>query len=803
MDTTTAELDHSQQLVRRTKARQSLIALAFTLAVFLSAALLFVVEPMFGKMVLPLLGGSPAVWTTCMLFFQGALLVGYLYAHVGPRWLGLGGHTILHIVLLTLCVVTLPISVAGTSGAFRFEHPNVWLLWVLTLSLGAPFVLLSSTGPLLQVWFSKTTHPDADRPYFLYAASNAGSLIALVSYPFLIEPLIPLQGQSRFWSVGFFITISMVAVSAAYLRTGAKAESGSAAVGQPPTVRLERRTMLRWTVLAFVPSSFFLALTTYVTTDVASVPLLWIIPLVLYLLSFTMVFGRRSVVSHGALLRWQPVGLIALAVIQFLGNSASGLWLLPLHLIVFFGSALVCHGELAATKPDPSRLTDFYLCIAVGGVLGGVFNALLAPALFNSVLEYPLTILVACAVRPWSSEQRSSQLWGWDLAVIAVACAVLVWARLGDAPKLGVPLAVIFCGIAAVACLRTSRNPARFTLAVGLIVFAGMVSSIARPGILMRERNFFGVREVREDTDKQLRMLMHGTTSHGAQSTVPSRRLEPVSYYHRRGPVGDVFRALPPVPGRKVGIIGLGAGGLASYAGGGEEWTFYEIDPDIARVAADSNYFTYLRDTPAKVDVVLGDGRLALAQAPDRHYDMLVLDAFSSDAIPTHLLTLEALSLYRSKLSEKGVLVLHLSNRYLELEPVVGRLVRATGAAGLIRADVQRTAELEASGDPSVWAAVASERSHLGALQEDPKWRPLSVRDDVAVWTDDFSNIFSVFIWSIPRRPGVGAGGKVPSAAPAENMIDRPSSKAPEQKTSLRSDLASRRAPWMHAGEVD
>ena len=296
---------------------------------------------------------------------------------------------------------------------------------------------------------------------------------------------------------------------------------------------------------------------------------------------------------------------------------------------------------------------------------------------------------------------------------------------------------------------------------------------------------------------------MHGTTSHGAQSTVPSRRLEPVSYYHRRGPVGDVFRALPPVPGRKVGIIGLGAGGLASYAGGGEEWTFYEIDPDIARVAADSNYFTYLRDTPAKVDVVLGDGRLALAQAPDRHYDMLVLDAFSSDAIPTHLLTLEALSLYRSKLSEKGVLVLHLSNRYLDLEPVVGRLVRATGAAGLIRADVQRTAELEASGDPSVWAAVASERSHLGALQDDPKWRPLSVRDDVAVWTDDFSNIFSVFIWSIPRRPGIGAGEKVPSVAPAENMIDRPSSKAPEQKTSLRSDLVSRRAPWMHAGEVD
>jgi hypothetical protein len=255
---------------------------------------------------------------------------------------------------------------------------------------------------------------------------------------------------------------------------------------------------------------------------------------------------------------------------------------------------------------------------------------------------------------------------------------------------------------------------------------------------------------------------MHGTTSHGAQSTVPSRRREPVSYYQRPGPVGDVFRALPSVTGRRVGIIGLGAGSLAAYAGNGEEWTFYEIDPDIARVARDTNYFTYLRDTPARTKIVLGDGRLSLAKAPDHYYEILVLDAFSSDAIPTHLLTLEALSLYRSKLSESGLLVLHLSNRYLQLEPVVGRLVRATGATGLIRADLQRTAELGASGDPSVWAAVVSERSHLGALQDDPKWRPLSVRDDVATWTDDFSNIFDVFIWSIPRLPGSEAGRKTP-----------------------------------------
>ena len=754
MDTNTAELEVGPQPVSTTRVQGRFVALAFTLAVFLSAALIFVVEPMFGKMVLPLLGGSPAVWTTCMLFFQGALLLGYLYAHIGPRWLGVKRHTVLHIVLLALCLLVLPIGVAATAGKFRLEHPNIWLLWVLTLSLGAPFVLLSSTGPLLQVWFSRTSHPEADRPYFLYAASNAGSLLALLAYPFLIEPLIPLDGQARWWSVGFVALTAMVAISSAFLRSGATVHPEASPRPQAAP-HVGTRTMLRWTVLAFVPSSFFLALTTYVTTDVASVPLLWIIPLVLYLLSFTMVFGRRSVISHRALIRWQPVGLIALAVIQFWGPSASGPWLLPLHLMVFFITALVCHGELAATKPHPSRLTDFYLCIAVGGVLGGIFNALLAPAVFDSVLEYPLTILIACAVRPRGAEPTSAKRLGWDLAIVAVACGVLVWTRLGDADRPATAAAIISSAVVAMACLRMSRDPLRFTMAIALIVIAALITEQARPGILLKERNFFGVREVREDPEKQLRMLMHGTTSHGAQSMDPRRRLEPVSYYHRPGPVGDVFRALPPVAGRKVGVIGLGAGGLASYAGPGEEWTFYEIDPDIARVAADTNYFTYLRDTPARVNVELGDGRLALAQAPDHHYDILVLDAFSSDAIPTHLLTFEALSLYRKKLAAAGVLVLHLSNRYLDLEPVVGRLVRASGAAGLIRANTDRNPELERSGDPSIWAAIASDRSHLAALQNNPKWRPLRIRESVGLWTDDFSNIFSVFIWSVPRLPEV------------------------------------------------
>jgi hypothetical protein len=736
----------SHTRVTPARPRSSAFAgMAFTLAVFVSAALLFITEPMFGKMVLPLLGGSPAVWTTCMLFFQGALLLGYLYAHIGPRWLGLGRHTVLHIVLLALCLFVLPIGVAETAGAFRFEHPKLWLLWILTLSLGAPFVLLSSTGPLLQVWFSKTSHQQAENPYFLYAASNAGSLLGLLSYPFLLEPMIPLKGQARLWSFGYVLTVLLVALSASYLQTSSPQEANRS-LSPDATSRIGARAALRWTMLAFVPSSFFLALTTHLTTDVASVPLLWVIPLVLYLLSFTMVFGRYTIAPHSVLMRWQPIGLIALAVIDFWGPSASSPWLLPLHLIVFFITALVCHGELAASRPPASRLTDFYLYVAAGGVLGGMFNALVAPALFHSVFEYPLTLLVACAVRPRLVDPTAPRRFVWDAALILSGCAMLVATReaIGDRPIISVVL--VASALAAVVCLRMSRDPIRFTLAVGSVVVAGVFIRETQGGILLKERNFFGVREVREDTRHRIRVLMHGTTKHGAQSTDPARRREPTSYYDRQGPLGDFFSAMPSFPGRKAAVIGLGTGGLAAYAGTGEEWTFYEIDPDIVRLARDDRYFTYLQDTPAAVEVIVGDGRLAIAKAASHYYDLIVIDAFSSDAIPLHLLTLEALLVYRSKLSEHGVLLFHLSNRYLDLEPVLGRLIQSTGLSGLVRANTNLSRqEIESGSDQSIWAAVAGPGSSLGGLRENARWRPLRILQEVSLWTDDFSNIFKVF----------------------------------------------------------
>ena len=730
--------------VTKINASRRLAALAFTLAVFLSAALLFVVEPMFGKMVLPILGGTPAVWTTCMLFFQGALLLGYLYAHVGPRWLGLRWHTALHIVLLTASILLLPVSVATTASALRVEHPTGWLLWVLTVSLGAPFTLLSSTGPLLQVWFSRTSHPQATDPYFLYGASNAGSLLGLLSYPFVLEPNATLHQQGSWWSWGYIGLVAIVTMAATILRssTGVHDESP---IDQPAVRRIATRTILRWILLAFVPSSFFLALTTYLTTDVAAVPLLWVIPLVLYLLSFILVFGRRTLVRYPALVRWQTIGLICLIVFTWWGPSS---WapLFVLHLLVFLLTAVICHGELAQTRPPTTHLTEFYLCVAVGGVLGGLFNALLAPALFDSVLEYPLTLLLACAVRPSFSNDLSPNRKYWDGIVVLLGTAALVALRVAMDDEPSKVLVLLASALAALMCLRVSRDSLRFSLAVAAVLAIGRFTRDPQGRTLVQERNFFGVREVRDDFPRHMRVLTHGTTKHGAQSTDPGRRREPTSYYYRQGPIGDVFRAYPSARGRNVAVIGLGAGGLAAYGGIGEHWTFYEIDPDIARLARDTRYFTYLQDTPASVDIALGDGRLSIARAPNHHYDLIVIDAFSSDAIPLHLLTREALAVYLTKLSSRGVLVFHLSNRYLDLEPVVGRLLGAAGLMGLIRVNTKLSQQdIQCGADGSIWAATAVRDSDVAELRQNSQWRSLRVRKDVALWTDNFSNIFKVF----------------------------------------------------------
>lgn len=723
----------------------------FTASVFLSAFLLFLVEPMFSRMVLPLLGGTPAVWNTCMLFFQAALLAGYLYAHAGARRWDARRQAWVHLGVLALAVIFLPIVVraAGPEGG---TPPIPWLLALMATTVGVPFFVLAGTGPMLQRWFAGTGHPDAHNPYFLYAASNLGSMLALVSYPLLVEPRLGLAQQSRGWTAGYVALALLVAGCAVALGRSAPAAERTASAGEDRAGTAEGvdggvtlRERARWVLLAFVPSSLFLSITTLITTDITPAPLFWVIPLALYLVSFTLTFARRPPISHGRMLRLQPVLVIAVAILVFLGFSDNAMVLIPVHLLAFFVTAMVCHGELARSRPAVRHLTEFYLWVSVGGTLGGIFNVLLAPVLFPRILEYPIGLALGCLLRPAPQVERSrdSRVLDWVLPLgFAGALFAITRSDFYHAPVVDYRFMVVAAFVSLV-CVLLSPWPVRLGLGVGAALLLGTLNEHYLAKVLLTRRTFFGIYTVRMTTENGgYHSLTHGTTLHGAQSLARPR--EPLTYYNRGGPLGNLFASLPPKPGRRVAVVGLGTGTIAAYGRPGERWTYYEIDPAVVRIARDRRYFTYLSDSPADIRVVLGDARLSLARAPEHEYDLIVLDAFSSDAIPVHLMTREALRTYLSRLAPGGVIAFHLSNRFLDLKPVVGALVRDAGIAARFGQGLKSTSRY---GSASDWAVVARREEDLGSLLRDSRWRPLPVRPEMAPWTDDFSNLWSVMRW--------------------------------------------------------
>jgi hypothetical protein len=724
------------------KGPEIVTATMFGGTLLLSAFLLFVLEPLIGKMVLPLLGGSPAVWNTCMLFFQCLVLGGYAYTHWGFRWLGARRHAGLHLVLLLCSVASLPVTIRYLSPPSGGSRPVPWLLGTLALSVAIPFVLLASTGPLLQRWFVETRLKRSADPYFLYAASNAGSLGGLLAYPVLVEPNITLGQQSRLWSAGYVLLIVCSFACVISVRWPAAPTRFASRLEALRPSRLER---LRWVWLAFVPSSLLLGITTYITTDIAAVPLLWVLPLAIYLLTFIISFSGRRL-PQGLVVRWQPVLVIPMVIFLFWGSYLTVPTLLPFHFLVFFFIALMSHGELAAHRPQAERLTEFYLWVAVGGALGGLFNVLLAPLLFDSVIEYPLLVALAPTAAAGVSFPRS--FWrGLRSPIIAVAALVGAWYLLvpfgdqaADAPRRVMVVAIAASCVAALACYRHRDQPLLLSFALTSIVVAGLVTDRLLPGVLLRERDFFGVRRVRFDREAGVRVLYNGTTKHGAQSTGPMRRREPLSYYAASGPLGDVFRAMPEGSRRRVGVVGLGAGGISAYARAGEDWTFYELDPAVVQIARNPKYFTYLSDSPAVTRIEIGDGRLSLGRAADGSLDILILDAFSSDAVPVHLLTKQALRLYRQKMSPGGVLVIHLSNRYLDLEPVVAHLARDASLSALIRNNTSFQASPGSQIDPSIWAILSAPGVEIQARLRAARWKSLR-STEAGVWTDDFSNV--------------------------------------------------------------
>ncbi|HWF11448.1 MAG TPA: fused MFS/spermidine synthase [Bryobacteraceae bacterium] len=720
-------------------------ALFFAASMFASAALLFLVEPMVARMLLPLLGGSPAVWNTCMVFFQAALLAGYLYAHASTKWLERQTQIVVHIALIAAALLVLPLAIPQGTAPPAQASPVLWILRLLAVSIGLPFLALSAGTPILQNWFSQTTHGSARDPYFLYATSNAGSLVGLLGYPLLLEPWLRLGAQSRFWTAGYLGLLALTALCALFAwRSGASVESVPRTAESTPW-----KTRALWIALAFVPSSLMLGVTTALTTDVPAIPFLWVMPLALYLLSFVLVFTSKPVAPHAALVRRLPF-LILLALIPTLTKTRLPIEiLLVLYLMTLFAAAMVCHGELARGRPPATRLTEFYLWISIGGVLGGIFNSLIAPVVFRSVVEFPLALILAALLRPEARDKKDSARtktldWLFPAVLGLSMLAVIAFVR-RQGIKPGLSANALIFGYSIFWCLNFSKRSLRFALGAAALVLATSTYTGSFGRILYTERSFFGVSRVTNDAANEYRSLFHGGTVHGIQSLDPARGREPLAYYTKSGPVGQVFDS-----GRAgaVAIVGLGAGAMACYMQPGQPLTYYEIDPSIGRIASDPNYFTFLSQCAPQANVVLGDARLSLRNAPDHEYGLIILDAFSGDSIPIHLLTREALRLYLMKLAPGGLLVFHISNRYLDLAPTLGAQARDAGLASLVRDDTAvPQAEIDRGKLASKWAVMARQAADFGGLASDARWTPIETEAGVRVWTDDYSNLLGIIRW--------------------------------------------------------
>lgn len=933
--------------------------LTFAGTLFLSALLLFLVQPMVGKMILPMLGGSPAVWNTCMVFFQAMLLAGYLYAHATTSWLGPRKQAGLHLVMLAVPFLVLPIAVNKALAPEGEANPVLGVLILLVVAVGLPFFVVSASAPLLQKWFASTDHPAAQDPYFLYGASNLGSMLALVFYPWLIEPSLKLAQQSVWWMAGYGCLVALTA-GCAWLMWRSKPALVRAALSSNPSPtafstkqtkhhkkdgraaarRREEETedetpnpaqmpvtawrRLRWVALAFVPSSLMLGLTTFITTDIAAIPLLWVIPLGVYLLSFILVFSRLPAFIHTLMVLLLPLIVLALGCMMLANFKPDLHGLLPpgyshpivveiaLHTILLFVVAMVCHGELARDRPAAGYLTEFYLWMSIGGVLGGMFNALLAPVIFKGIVEYQLAMVLAALLMPALGKDTSEGSGGFFLDLgMAAGLAILAFVFFsvgvvhvkgqitkmesdaaeivddgGTAPdrmdtyiaKLKADVSTLRAGQVSVAgfvllaplgwfigrswrtkrrwfdillpatlgliaisallafqnrsweftairdasrnwtsgrispsadaitmslvfvlpallCYLFVERPLRFALAFGAFLLVGNLYELRATTRLHQERGYFGVLHIYDfmEADHRYHRLHHGTTIHGMQCWDEERRGDPLTYYHRSGPVGQIFGTYPELT-HNYAVIGLGTGTMSAYGGPDNKVTFYEIDRNVKRIAENPDYFTFLTDYRERrgepAQIVLGDARLQMEKAQLKEkYGVIIVDAFSSDAIPVHLITQEAVRILFDKVAEHGIVAYHISNRWLRLQPVLYNIVKAEKLAALIKEDSGVGNEWYSS----TWVVLARDEKDIERLKreswytepgkdvreamrvlagfpspevsataaaifgvcERPIWEPLEPRDaeqaawweKVGVWTDDYSNILGVFDW--------------------------------------------------------
>ncbi len=715
---------------------------AFAATLFISAGLMFLVEPMVAKMVLPRLGGSPAVWSTCLVFFQATLLLGYGYAHALTRLLPRSAQILVHAAVLLLAALALPLDL-GAGAPPPGDSPTPWLLIRLVLVAGPPMFAISATAPLLQSWLAGLDHEAAGDPYFLYAGSNVGSLLALLAYPLLVEPALPLDRQAWLWSCGFGALALGIALCAGATVCGGR--RGIEALPRDGLAPGRLRERLTWSALAFVPSSLLLGITTHIIMDIAAVPLLWVVPLMLYLLTFILTFALRPPLRHATMARVMPLTLIPLALLWTPGGTlVPPVWLLlALNLGCLFAVGMVCHGELARQRPSTARLTEFYFFLSVGGVLGGVFNALVAPLIFPGLWEYPLVLVAACLMKPATPEDARRGL-TWDILLPLALLGLVLQARSVLAAGSGhIPVLIGIFGLLVPAIALLNFSPRRWRFALGVAACLLATAATGQGRTIATARSFFGIYRVSIEGDSHAPFLnlRNGTTLHGVRSLLPGEERLPMAYYSHEGPFGRFFAALAPESVRHVAVVGLGTGELACYARPSQDWTFYEIDPLVERIARDPRYFQFLANCGNQPLIVLGDARLTIAAAPDGTYDVLILDAFSSDSIPLHLLTREALALYLQKLAPGGHLLFHISSRTLDLRPVVGALAADAGVPARMLLDLPPPGTPTWRRSAALVVALAGRDGDLSSLDPADGWTELPPAGARSPWTDQRSDL--------------------------------------------------------------
>ena len=731
--------------------------LPFALPIGLSAFLLFSVEPLVGRLVLPTFGGAPAVWATVLFFFQGTLLVGYLYGHISVTRLGAWGPP-LHLALAGLAIVSLLLAPAHVAAVRSDAIPPVLdLIRILVILIGLPALVLTTTTPLVSGWLEAAREREVvGDPYWLYALSNGGSLLALLAYPLLIEPRIGLAAQRGFWAVGYVALVVMLALAASRAIPALRARTATARLTRTHEVAgtaseargVDWRRRGRWLLLAAIPSGLLSAVTTFIATDLVSAPFLWVAPLSIYLISFIVAFSPRGQDWIGRAVLAAP----AMITLLWVPYGSAGGWpllaVLAMELVAFGIVAIALHGRLAQDRPDPSRLTEFYLILSLGGALASAFVALVAPTVFPGVWELPILLVgalvgLALAAPKIPFRRREGRRLDFSpffggarqrVLPYGVAAVLLVVALVGTS-SIAIEAGIRWLLVGGV-ILAVGARPWFLALATAFVL--ALATFVLQPPAEFRDRSFFGVTEVVASPDGRLTLLMNGTTVHGSQSTDPAKAGTPLAYYVRTGPAGDLFAVgTGSQTPRTVGVAGLGSGALATYADAATSMTFFEIDPVVIQVASDPRLFTYLSGARSRPTVVEGDARLSFEDEPAERYDLLVMDAFSSDAVPIHLLTAEAVADEIRILKSDGILAFHISNRYYDLAPAIAAAVGGRGLTTLEKFH-QLGAQTEPGETPSRWLAATSDAEALAALNA-AGWTSVIAADEP--FTDDYADL--------------------------------------------------------------